>query len=280
MATERDPEKDISFLLAVAHNLTITSEFADTAIANWPTDLCSAPADGEDLGRGIYKIWQKWIGNEIAAASGAVEKKSDGTSSSKAIIIDDSDDEIENPSTPISSRILPCKFRIPPAASLGIDKVVVTPKIGHDSKIVVDLGKSDHEEDTPAIDRTCLATKNDAGLLTPCSLEKAGTTTKKATKFTKTRGFKPRLSRRKRDFVSSIEPDEEMIESPFAIASSRKRRHGANYNDVPADGAYDNSDDGDFSPEEPEDDKRIDQNFEAKYPVLDTPSKRQKKAKS
>lgn len=35
MATKRDPEKDISFLLAVAHNLIITSEFADTAIANW-----------------------------------------------------------------------------------------------------------------------------------------------------------------------------------------------------------------------------------------------------
>lgn len=35
MATKHDPGKDISFLLAVAHNLTITTDFAANAIAKW-----------------------------------------------------------------------------------------------------------------------------------------------------------------------------------------------------------------------------------------------------
>ncbi|KAG9694116.1 hypothetical protein KCU95_g5874, partial [Aureobasidium melanogenum] len=281
MATNRDPDKDISFLLAVVHNLTITSEFANKAIENWPTDLCPAvPVDGEDLGRGIDEIWQKWIGNDLACAS--TPEKKDGTCLNDAIVIDDSDEETEKPITPVSPRILPRKFRIPPAASLviplGAGEVLVTPKIGRSSKIVVDLGEPDHKDSTPTIDRACSATKNDAGLLTPCSLEKAGTTIKKVTK---SRGTKAKLSRRKtRDVASSIEPDEKMFATPFAMASSRKRRHGINYNDVPADGVFDNSDDEDFSPEEFEDDKRIDQDFEAKYPVLKTPSKRQKKTKS
>ncbi|KAG9966496.1 hypothetical protein KCU61_g845, partial [Aureobasidium melanogenum] len=278
MATKHDPDKDISFLLAVVHNLTITSDYVNRAIANWPTDLCSAPADGEDLGRRLDEIWQKRIGNNLACAS--TSEKQDGTCLNNAIIIDDSDDEIERPTTPV----LPRKFRVPPAAGLmtplSVDKSLTLTTAYDDSKIVFESVERDSEESTTAVDRACRATKNDAGLLTPCSLEKAGTTIKKATKSTKSRGAKARLSRRKRDFIGSSEAEEEITGSPFAIASSRMRRRGANYNDVPADGVFDNSEDEDFSPEEPEDDKRIDQDYEARYPVLDTPSKRQKKAKS
>lgn len=35
MATNREPDKDIAFLLAVVHNLTITTEFVNKAIENW-----------------------------------------------------------------------------------------------------------------------------------------------------------------------------------------------------------------------------------------------------
>ncbi|KAG9856817.1 hypothetical protein KCU78_g5606, partial [Aureobasidium melanogenum] len=274
MATKRDPEKDISFLLAVVHSLTITSEFADTAIANWPTDLCSAPADGEDLGRGIYEIWQKWIGNDLACASKS--EKQDGTCLNNAIIIDDSDDEIEKPITPISPRVLPCKFRIPPAASLatplGVDMAVVTPKTGHNNlKIVVGLGKSAHEESTPAVDNACPATKNDAGLLTPCSLEKAKTT--KAMKARSTKAKKRPAN------DSESESDDDIPMGPRTIGSTRKRRAIDYYKALSNDQDVDDSDE-DYQYEEIDDDRRLNEKYDSLCPVLATPSKRQNKAKA
>lgn len=43
MATNRDPDKDIAFLLAVVHNLTITSEYANKAIENWRKSIDYSP---------------------------------------------------------------------------------------------------------------------------------------------------------------------------------------------------------------------------------------------
>ncbi|KAG9825256.1 hypothetical protein KCU98_g9282, partial [Aureobasidium melanogenum] len=289
MATKHNPEKDISFLLAVVHNLTITSDYVNRAIANWPTDLCSAPAGGEDLGRRLDEIWQKWTGNEIAAASVAAEKKLDGTSSSKAIIIDDSDDEIEKPITPISPRILPCKFRIPPAASLvtplGVEKVVVTPKIEHNnSKIVVNLGESDHEESTPAMNRACPTTKNNPGLLTPQSLEKEVTANLKAMKPTnkakKTiNACSIKAKKRPVNNDSEAESDDDIPTGPPTIGSTRKRRAIDYYKALFNDQVVDNSDD-DYQYEEIDNDRRLNEKYDSLCPVLATPSKRQKKARS
>ncbi|KAH0255375.1 hypothetical protein KCU91_g17501, partial [Aureobasidium melanogenum] len=278
MATNGDPDKDIAFLLAVVHNLTITSEYANKAIENWPTDLCSAvPVDGEDLGRGIDKIWQKWIGNDLACAS--TPEKKDGTCLSNAIIIDDSDEETEKPITPVSPRILPRKFRVPPAASLvtprKIDKVVVTPQIGR--KIAVDLRGNGREESTPSIDRTCPTTKNDAGLLTPLSVEKTGTTINKIKRLISARSTKTKKRPANNDTDS--ESDNDVPLGPPTIGSTRKRRAIDYYKALTNDQVVDDSDE-DYQYEETDVDRRLNEKFDSLYPLLATPSKRQKKTKS
>ncbi|KAH0361370.1 hypothetical protein KCU65_g8767, partial [Aureobasidium melanogenum] len=290
MATTRDPGKDISFLLAVVHNLTVTSEFADDAIAKWPTDLCPAPVNGEDLGRGIHEIWQKWIGDDLDLASAVTlaaaednKKDHDGTCLNNAITIDDSDDEPEKetdkPITPITPRFLPGKFRIPPGASLvtprKFDKVVVTPKIGR--KFVVDLGKNGHEESTPRIDRACPATKNDAGLLTPLSVEKAGTIINKAKRPMNACSTKARKRPANNDIES--ESDDDVPLGPPTIGSTRKRRAIDYYKALTNDQVVDDSDE-DYQYEETDVDRRLNEKFDSLYPLLATPSKRQKKTKS
>ncbi|CAD0112067.1 unnamed protein product [Aureobasidium uvarum] len=241
------------------------------------------------MGRGIAEIWQRWIGNALVAAPdlgpGVVAAKiSDDTSLSKAIIIDDddSDDEIRKPKTPTSTRPLPRMFRVPPGASLvtplSDDKVLVTPTAAcNDSKIIAEL-ESDHEQSMTIINRTC-------PFPSPQSLEKRPTAIAsmkpvKMANFVKANKVKsPRHHKCKKVVVdSSSESDKDMAMSPPTIGSTRKRRRGIDYTKVPNVQDFDNSDE-DFRPEEDDGDRRIDEVFASKYPVLETPSKRQKKAK-
>lgn len=227
--------------------------------------------------------WKQWIGNDITAASVTVEKKLDSTSSSKAIIIDNSDDEIEEATTPV----LPRKFRVPPAAGLvtplSVDKVVVAPEIGYNnSKIVVDL-ESDHEEGTPTVEHACSAAKYNTGYPTPQSLEKESANPN-ATKITKKakrtiKGRSTKAKKRSATNNSDMEPDDDMPMSPPTIGSTRKRRAIDYHKALSNDQDVDNPDE-DYEYEEIHDDRRLDEKYDSLYPVLATPSKRQKKTKS
>ncbi|KAK6004714.1 hypothetical protein QM012_008576 [Aureobasidium pullulans] len=268
MAARGDPAKDISFLLAVAHNVTITSEFADGAIANWPTDLCPAPADGEQLGRGLQEIWQKWCGDDLACTPITVKKKNlDGTSSSKAIIIDDnSDDEIEKTTTPA----LPHKFRIPPAAG------IVTPvSVDKWTTLFAKPAERDYEASSSAIARACSATEDNVTYPTPQSINK-----KKVIKACNTKA-------KKRPAIDSdLEPgdddddddddDDNMPIGPPTIASIRKRRSKIIYTDTPKYQICDTGDDEDYEYEQFEDDERLDERFASSCPVLETHPKRKR----
>jgi len=132
--------------------------------------------------------------------------------------------------------------------------------------IIID---SDVENEKPMV------TKKDLGLLTPDSLKKrapmsdqVAPTIKKARKTIK--AVKP-----------STSVDEKLPETSLTLSSTRKRRPKVDYKHVHEDKVFDRSDedDGDFEYEAHDDDERLDQKYEKHYPKLETPCKRQKKAK-
>ncbi|KAG9673161.1 hypothetical protein KCU99_g10136, partial [Aureobasidium melanogenum] len=161
--------------------LTITSEFADDTNAKWPTDLCPAPTDGEDLGRRIHEIWQKWTGDNLDLASAV---------------------------TPAAAKtanlVAPC-----------VDKVVVTPRVGHSSKIVVDLGENDHEECTPGIDRTCPQPRS-------MQTSRPGPTSKIKKPIS---ACSTRAKKRPANTDTESESDDNVPLGPPTIGSTRQRRH-------------------------------------------------------
>lgn len=230
---------------------------------------------------------EQWIGDALACAS--TSKDQDGTCLNSAIIIDDSDDVIKKPVTPVSTRVVPSKFRVPPAASLATplenNKVVVTPEIRHNnSKIVVDLGKSGREEGTPTVERACITAKYNTGFATPQSLEKEAAMIDMATsptriaKFVKAaKSIKARSTKAKKrpaNNDSNMNPDN-MSLSPPTIGSTRKRRDIDYYKALSNDQDVDDSDE-DYEYEEIHDDRRLNDKYDSLCPVLATPSKRQK----
>lgn len=160
----------------------------------------------------------------------------------------------------------------------------MTPKIGRNSKIVVDLGKLNRKESTPTIDRACPVIKNDAGLLTPCSLEKGATTDCKAMKPT-SKAKKPvsacntKAKKRPANNDTESESEDDVPLGPPTIGSTRKRRAIDYYKAVSNDQIVDDSDE-DYQYEEIDDDRRLNEKFDSSCPLLTTPSKRQKKTKS
>lgn len=220
---------------------------------------------------------EKWIGKDIAAASVAVDKKLDGTSASEAIIIDDSDDEIEKPITPVSTRILPSKFRVPPAASL------ITPRTVDKVLVSVDLSENDHKEGTPSVERACTAAKYNTDFPSPQSLEKEDANSKalritgKKSKPMKARSTK--ANKRPANNDSDLESADDIPMSPPTIGSTRKRRDidydKALFNDQDVDDS-----DEDYEYEEMHDDRSLNEKYDSWCPVLATLSKRLKKTKS
>lgn len=174
------------------------------------------------------------------------------------IIIDDSDDdEVEEADTSIQ----PLNFKMPVGAGLAPPQ---------------------HGQDTPTISRVCsVATNNAVAFLGPESMTK-----QVAVKNAKTRNLKAKSAHSSKGNKKSVDDKNdsnpnEMFANPFSLGSCRKRRPKIDYNHVPECEVYDRSEeeDDDFEYEERDDDDRLDQEFEKKYPELDTPSKRQKTKK-
>lgn len=173
----------------------------------------------------------------------------------------------------ITTPALPRKFRIPPAAGLitplSVDKPI-TLKAYDYSKIVFKSIERDPEESTPTISRACPITKYNVSVRTLKSFKKA-----KAINSIKARSTKAK-KRPANDFEP--ESDDDMPLSPPTLSSTRKRR-AIDYGAVPSDQVVDDSD-GDYEYEEVHEDKRLNKKYDSSFPLLATPSKRQKKAGS
>lgn len=181
------------------------------------------------------------------------------------------------------------KFRVPPAANLitprSVEQSKVRAAILDDSVIVVDFCESSDET-------TYVVAKKDAALTS--SIEKRFLTDDQATpvvnkdsksiKATKPGStVKSARSKAKKKLVDDSKPKDVPETSP-TLSPTRKRRSAVDYNHVPEDEIFDRSDadDDDFQCEEVDnndDDERLGKEYEKRYPVLETPSKRQKRAK-
>jgi hypothetical protein len=145
---------------------------------------------------------------------------------------------------------------------------------------------------TPGMSRACSAANDNADFPTPQSLVKQAQSlvkqaiASKATrpiKDAKTHITKAKSSRSKGKQRANDNhiPDEDIPKMPFSLSSHRKRRPAIDYSHVHEDPIFDRSDeeDYDFQYEKVDDDERLDQTYEKHYPVLETASKRQKRAK-
>jgi hypothetical protein len=190
---------------------------------------------------------------------------------------------------------LPRKFRVPPAADLvtprSVDQSKVRAAVLDDSVMVVDLCESSDEAETQPVKTACVVSKKDAALIS--SLEKRFLTDNQATpvvnkasksvKATKVSStIKSARSKAKMKLDDDSEPENVMPKMCPTLSSTRKRRPAIDYDHVFEDPILDRSDedDDDFQCEEVDvDDERLDMSFEKSYPDLETPSKRQKRAK-
>jgi hypothetical protein len=147
--------------------------------------------------------------------------------------------------------------------------------------------REDAEPITPGMNRACFAADDNTALPTPQSLMKQATASKTARPIKDAKSFKaiikPKSSRSKGKERANDNhiPDEDIPKMPFSLTSHRKRRPAIDYTHVHEDPIFDRSDeeDDDFQYEKVDDDERLDQRYEKHYPVLETPSKRQKRAK-
>ncbi|KEQ94935.1 hypothetical protein AUEXF2481DRAFT_228741 [Aureobasidium subglaciale EXF-2481] len=256
--------KDIFVLVSIIHisKLEITTDLTNKIVELWPTELGVAPANGEELRQHIVKISQRLIDSVSPAASVAVNEDSGGASLSDAIVVKDTDDDFDV----VIHRPMPCRFRVPPAASL------VTPQsIKERYAIERSFQTAEYKSLPPAprsLDRPAAATpqkttkqfdrgKNSArcpstagkqgnGPATPVSLDKPAIGCK--TRMTDLRVTSDKVLRMKslrgdsacksskvteETVIDDLESDKETSNTPTTITTTRKRRRGINYKWVP-----------------------------------------------
>lgn len=197
------------------------------------------------------------------------------------IIIDDDDDEIENADTLVMLRELSVSA---PALSCDPATSPTNEKSGRTSPTnsVVIIIDDEDTHDTPNLGRVCSPTTNNNAVAFPSPESMRKQVAMKDAKARSTKA-KPARSKGKKKVVDNENDSkrDEVLVNPFSLSSTRKRRPKIDYNHVPEYEVYDRPDeeDDDFEYEERDDDKRVDQAFEKNFPVLDTPSKRQKTKK-
>jgi hypothetical protein len=244
----------------------------------------------------------------FASASSTAKKNPDGASSNDAAVISNSKIKIEE----VNVSTLLREFRVPPAPNLvtprSVDHFKVRAGILDDSVIVVDLCESSDEAETetetetkPRLFKTSTPSVNhpqtiteDVELLTLHKPEKnisisneATSVFDKANKSIKATKLGSTVksahsSKAKKKLDDDSEPGDVMPKISPTLGSTRKRRPAVDYGRVPEDEIFDRSDanDDDFQCEEVNyDDERLDKGIENKWPDLETPSKRQKRAR-
>ncbi|KAI5196158.1 hypothetical protein E4T39_07931 [Aureobasidium subglaciale] len=299
--------KDIFVLLCIIHisNVDITTDLTNKIVELWPVELGVAPADGEELRQHIVKIGQQSIDSVSPSTPIAINKDYGGTSLVDAIMIDDIDDEDDV----VNHRLLPRKFRVPPAASLVTPHGATREAVGQGSCKATkhpfqlptprSLGESiattpkkvterfSHGENSA---RCPLTVENrDGGPTTPGTSDRprvASSTRKTGIRIKPGRAIKMKalcnnsarnpLKVSKDSAVNDSEADEETCDTPTTITTTRKRRRGVDYKWVHRDPVFDGADD-DYAMEEDSEDERLDKRFAMSCPTVVTPSKPQRK---
>lgn len=239
---------------------------------------CLAP--GPDPGPGTVPISARGAGCVFTPRRAKEDYAGNSLTDPTIIIIDDDDNEVENADTLVMLRDLSVSAAAP---SCGSANGSIKEKSGRtsptNSVIIID---DDDFHDTRPVSCVCSATTNNNAVpfSSPETMRKQVAVTDAKPRSTKTKSAR---SKGKKQVVDNDKDSKrgEMLINPFSLGSTRKRRPEIDYNHVPKYEVYDRSDeeDHDFEYEERDDDKRLDQVFEKGYPVLDTPSKRQKTKK-